>query len=497
MAGVDTPHYSYTQWNDRWARCRDVFGGEDDVKARKETYLPRLDGQPSDVLGDAAYDAYLSRAQFFGAFARAAEALVGAMFRKMPSRTFGDEERDLRLVNVDLAGTTFNVFAKTVALDVLVVGRYGVLLDLPADEQSVADAQPFFVPYCTEDLISWRTKIERGQTVLDQVVVRERIEQAITDGDGIGFLPVVEYRVFELDEAGFYRVRVFTERLAEYGPKGVIEREAGFEEDLERRAEPRVGGSRLRYVPFVFFGPLNNDPAVSKPPLLDLANINLGHYRRSADLEQGRHVTALPTPWVQTQAASDEDAPPSPRYQLGGPTMLELEINASAGYLEFSGAGLAAIQEGQRHDEERMARLGARLLETPKRAVEAADSMRIRQSSESMTLTSLTDALESGFAQLLKWWASWTNHDTAKVVVEFSRDFVEQRMDAAEAASLMALWMRGAMSKETLLWNFEQGEMLPPDITAGMEIERIRDEGGNLPPAPDEDDSSDDQAARP
>src|SRR5690606_21487091 len=55
---------------------------------------------------------------------------------------------------------------------------------------------------------------------------------------------------------------------------------------------------RLDFIPFVFVNASGISAAVSKPPLVDLADVNLSHYRTSADLEHGRHLTALPTPWI-------------------------------------------------------------------------------------------------------------------------------------------------------------------------------------------------------
>ena len=56
---------------------RDAVAGEDVVKARGETYLPRLTGQE-------AYRGYVLRALFFGATGRTLQGLLGAVMRKDP-----------------------------------------------------------------------------------------------------------------------------------------------------------------------------------------------------------------------------------------------------------------------------------------------------------------------------------------------------------------------------------------------------------------------------
>ena len=63
-----------------WQRARDVFAGEDAVKAAAEKYLPRLDCQD-----DKEYLAYKNRASFFNASARTADGFVGLIFRRDPT----------------------------------------------------------------------------------------------------------------------------------------------------------------------------------------------------------------------------------------------------------------------------------------------------------------------------------------------------------------------------------------------------------------------------
>jgi len=63
--GVTTMHPQYAEGESKWQKCRDAFDGGEAVKARGETYLPKLGGQNSDD-----YDAYLERALYYNATAR-------------------------------------------------------------------------------------------------------------------------------------------------------------------------------------------------------------------------------------------------------------------------------------------------------------------------------------------------------------------------------------------------------------------------------------------
>lgn len=74
---VDVLHPDYAANATAWLRARDVFAGEDAVKAAGKRYLPRLDSQT-----DGEYDAYRARASFFNATARTADGFVGLILRR-------------------------------------------------------------------------------------------------------------------------------------------------------------------------------------------------------------------------------------------------------------------------------------------------------------------------------------------------------------------------------------------------------------------------------
>ena len=90
---VDSTHLDYDANVTPWLRAREVFAGEDAVKAAGVRYLPKLDAQTEDE-----FAAYKARASFFNATARTEdkEPLSGAVF------TF--RSSDDRVATVDQAG---------------------------------------------------------------------------------------------------------------------------------------------------------------------------------------------------------------------------------------------------------------------------------------------------------------------------------------------------------------------------------------------------------
>ncbi|MCP4248318.1 MAG: DUF4055 domain-containing protein, partial [bacterium] len=141
--------------------------------------------------------------------------------------------------------------------------------------------------------LDWREGPAGNATALTHVRLFE-MASLPHPGDEFRSLEAEQIRVLDLDGEGFYRQRVF--RFGE----GVWRQ---FGPDIL----PLMAGRRITFIPFIFLGPKDNRAAPAKPPLLDLVNLNLSHYRSSADFEHGAHFTGLPTP-VVTGHRLDDDA---------------------------------------------------------------------------------------------------------------------------------------------------------------------------------------------
>ena len=127
---------------------------------------------------------------------------------------------------------------------------------------------------------------------------------------------------------------------------------------LEERTTLKRADSPVPFIPFVFHGPRNSRPEPDRLPLADIIAANLDHYRLDADFKHGLHFAALPTAWV---SGFDKATP----LRIGSSAAWVSEVaDAKAGFLEFTGAGLAHIERAMERVERRMALLGARMLES-------------------------------------------------------------------------------------------------------------------------------------
>ncbi len=455
---VDTKHEAYELTFGQWKRCRDAFEGTDAIKGAGEKYLPMLTSQDQDE-----YAAYKTRANWFNATARTVIGLQGAVFRKDPFVKF-PKTIESYLADITLTGTSLASFAKDAFREQLLTGRFGILVDMPNVSQNEAEtnfeSRPYAIGYKAENIVNWRVTRIDGKSVLTMVVLCEFVEE-IDSNDPFKVDSVEQYRVLLLED-GRYVVRLYrreklddsSSQFVQYGP------------DIT----PEFRGSALTFIPFQFVnaGSLTSD--VQKPPLLDLVDVNLSHYRTTADLEHGRHFCGLPTAWVA-------GFPVSTRLSIGsGVVWISDDTDAKAGMLEFTGQGLGALEKAEETKKQDMAVLGARLLQSEKRAVEAAETHQLRQAGETSILQSMAITCGDGIRQALEWMAFWSGVKDSEIEVGMNLEFFETTLTPQELDSLMTLWQAGGISQETLYYNLERGRITRPGVTIEEEKKLIEAE---------------------
>ena len=148
--------------------------------------------------------------------------------------------------------------------------------------------------------------------------------------------------------------------------------------------------------------------------------------------------------------------------------------------LEFSGQGLQPLETAIDTVVQYMASLGARLIAQDRRAAEAAETHRIRQSREEAAAVSVAEsvsaALSRAVTQMLN--LSGIPGDAA---VELNRDLVDAKLKPDEIRELVSAWIAGAYTWETLHHNLTRGEVMRPDVTAEEEKALLAMQGAVQP----------------
>ena len=425
-----------------YMKIRDCFKGERAVKDAGVTYLPKLTGQ-----AQADYDNYKFRALFFPITGKTVTSMVGLAVAKPPKVTFPDlMEAYFKDTEESFQFTEFYVSLFT---EVVLMGRYGVLIDAPKN----FEGDPLPVPYIAENIVNWDFD-DNGKLIM--LLLREFVK--VKGKEKFEISDECRYRHCFIDVDGLYKVEVLDDDLKPTGPVIV----------------PTFSGEAIDYIPWTPFGSSGVHMTVDKPPMQDISTINISHYLSSADLEWGRHMVGLPTPVV-----SGVDSGTS--LKIGGTAAWILPVvEAKAYYLEFTGQGLQTLEKAMTEKVGLMASVSARMIDNSTRGSEAAETVRLRYMSESASLIHIIAAIEAGAVMMYNMLAKLKKAG-GSVLIQFSREILGVGITFRDLDVMFQAYLNGSLSKESLLYNLRRLDALDPNRTDAQELDAIR----NPPPMVD------------
>jgi hypothetical protein len=436
---IDSKHPQYKYREDQINRCRDCYEGEDRIKNIGEKYLPRLSGQDA-----TQYNAYKARGTFYGAVDRTLNVLLGLMFHKPPTIKV-PAKLEPYLEDITDTGVPINKFINAAALNVLLTGRYGIMVD-----RDQGGERPYFVGYETENIPNWITQ----DNFLTNLVLD--ISEYVS-GEDI-YDQVLEHKFLEVytDENGVHSV----EHVYDSATKTYKKMDNTLLDFVKR-------GQKIEEIPFTFITPLGLESDQGKPPFLDLVNAVIGHWKNSVDLEHGRHWTAIPTPWIS--GITDPDA----IFSIGGEIAWLLPENGQAGFLEFTGSGLAALESAIEHKEKLIAILGSRMMEGQKNTAESSESKKLNKIGDNSILSMVASSVEAGIKDALQKMAVLEGLNSDEVEVEFNKEYSEVELNPQLITALLQAYQTEALSLDSFIYNLKKGQLIPEDRTVEDELNLI------------------------
>lgn len=285
---IDFQRSDYVGSAPKWEKVDAVVCAKEVTK-----YLRQLrkigTGNVDDAIRQQQYE---DNAIFYNIAGHTLAGLIGTAFRKDPS--FDPPTRLSYLEkNADGAGNSIHQQARSALGDVLKKGRAGLWVDYPETEgeTSRADIGRFFATIHrieAEQIINWRTRTDGAITKLELVVIQSCRE--IVGDDGYELIDQEIITELALDEGGLYFTREWTLTKNDSGEK--------VWEQGDEKLPTDAAGNRLTEIPFTFVGSENNDSTIDEAPMLPLVEINIGHYRNSADFEDSVWYSGQSQPWM-------------------------------------------------------------------------------------------------------------------------------------------------------------------------------------------------------
>jgi hypothetical protein len=433
MTIAKSMHHEYKSKINQWIRIRDCLEGADAIKSKRYTYVPRLKGQTQ-----SEYDAYVNRGLFSSITSRVLDGLAGMMTRKSPSLEY-DEILAPYFEDSNASGLSFYELFEELCRELMAFARYFLFIDWPQD-----GGDPYIVSAKTEQVVNWKY----SNNTLDWVVIEEAFYQQVDPKDPFENELKYQYRLLKVDASG-YSVTV-------YNDKGEV---------ISGPIYPTVEGEVLDFIPGFFISQTGVNSGLAKAPLLDLADLNIAHFRNSCDLEKAIHFSALPS-LVVTGASADSE------IVIGSDRAIILpDEKANVFWADFKGEGLTFLENALKDKISQMALFSARISDQSTRGSEAANSVALRYSSESATLSTTLRACETALNLIYGWIAKFKRVEEPEI--ELSRDFVSTKLTAAELKAVTDAYLAGTIDREAYLDILFRGELIDASAAERMEADDV------------------------
>ena len=374
---------------------------------------------------------YWSRGRFFNATGRTHESLGGMVWSKEPEVELAPK-LDYLEKNADGSGSGLREVAQEVVDEVDSIGRYGILVDMPSNEQQLTQAQmempenaPRFIQYKAEQIIYVR--VAGSSNSVDEIRLLEVRSEKKNEWD----YEDVTYirRLIMID--GAYNNQLFNDKKEMVG-ESVI---------------PFANGKALTEIPFQFFGADNNSPEYSKIPLYDLANANLGHFVLDCDNRDNLHFHGQGMTNVFTDMGPDDFSESNPNgLDVGAKGRNLFKQGDKVELLQLEATG--AIPSEMERDQQRMIMLGAQLV-TNASSTQTLGAKEIETASSTSTLKRITFNVTAGIEQCLEWAALFLG-ETTESTYKLNTDFVIDDMTPEMITKHMEMVQGGVLPKATL-----------------------------------------------
>jgi hypothetical protein len=404
-------------------------------------YINAHDKSPENVDRNKAYR---ERAVFKNATGHTRNGLLGLAFHKDPTLTVAQKLEYLQ-DNANGSGVSIYQHSQGTLEKVLEAGRHGLYVDYHPDDG--IGGRAVILSYCAEDIINWRTGMVNGRSVLTLVVLREWPEIE----DGFGFKVIEQYRELALEGDGFV-CRVWRRS----GPKG------GGPLVVIEEFKPAGGNGRLKEIPFTFVGAQNNDPSIDESPLYDIAMINLGHYRNSADYEDSVFWCGQAQPWISGLDEQWRDWMETSGVYVGSRAPMMLPVGGAFGYAQPQPNTL--VKEAMADKNQMMIELGARMVVASLTAKTATES-RGDQSASTSVLAGCVANVSEAYTQAILWCCQYMGVSDAKVSYQINQEFVELTADPQMITALVGLWQNGGFAKSDLRAYLRKLGLIAPERT--------------------------------
>lgn len=455
MTDVSTKTSSVTAMEPDWELARALLGGTRAMRASGQKHLPKWPNEE-----DKAYDCRLASAVLFPAYKRTVDTLTGKPFSE--PITLGEDvpaKIGEWTADIDLRGRNIDAFAADVMESALGYGICGILVDYPTTHDKdgkplyvtraaelSAGVRPYFIQIHPWQIIGWRDQYANGIWQLTQLRLMESVDEE--DGD-FGVKTIAQVRVLTPGAWEVFR-----------------------QNEKKEWVSHAKGGTSLNIIPYVPVYGQRVEFMVGRPPLIEVANLNVAHWQCASDQQTILHVARVP---ILAVIGVD---PETFTMTVGASSAVKIPQGGDMKWVEHTGKAIEAGANELEALEERMRQAGAELLVLRPGKITATQTA-TENAVGMCALHRIANNLEDALDQALQIMAEWVG-EASGGHVELFKDFGAASLAEASTQILLDSASAGKISDETYFSEMKRRGIVSPNIDWKDEKERIDAQGPAL-----------------
>ena len=432
-----------------WEIMKAVTNGTEYLRENSEAFLPV---EPREDY--AAYLGRVNRAVFSPVTQRLVRAATGLILRK-PISVVGDPYwTEVFAKNVDGCGSDLDEYARRLLTCCLTYGHAHTLVDFPSPtgarslaEERELNRRPYWIEVDPSNIYGWRLDREVNYGNLVQVRIKEKA--VVPDGE-FGEKVYDQIRVIEPGRYRIYRQSESIKAMAGGFPYPNAFDATDATSDYEM---VESGDFSLGEIPLVTTYAGKTDTLTSKPPLLDIAYLNLAHFQRQSDLIHSLHIASQPILVLEGWDDQTKDVGVSVNYAMA------TQPGNKVYYVEPAASAFEAQSNEIQELQMQMATLGISTLSQQKFVAESADARRLDRVDTNSMLSMVAMDLEQSLQKAFNLAAEYLGIEPPEVSV--NRDFDIERLIGQDVTALTALFEQGVLGRDEYRQILVQGEILP------------------------------------
>ena len=430
---VQDPNSVWRNQEPHWILIEDLMQGTYGMRKKHRRYLPQ---EPREL--DESYDNRLARSVCPPYYQRLERMLAGMLTRKPVRLTDTADIIQEQLFDVDLQGNDLNVWTYETTRKMVRYGHVGVLVDAPKAEY---EGRPYWCTYTPREILGWRYE--------GSELVQLRLMEKVVLPDG------------EYGEKTAEQVRVLTP-----GEYKIYQKQKNTNFELIDE-----GTTSLDKIPFSVAYANRLNIMESRPPLEDIAELNLKTYQIQSDLDNILHVSCVPMLAFFGFPSAAEEVSAGPGEAIAFPA------DGRAEYIEPKGTSFDHQFKRLEQIAGQINELGLSAVLGQKLSAETAEAKRLDRSQGDSTMMVIAQNMQDMIDNSLQFHAQYLGNTTAAGSSYVNRDFLGARLDPQEVGSLLQLYTAGTITQETLLNQLSEGEVLGDEFDVDAELEATANAG--------------------